>query len=71
MPGLYFRGRKAGYVVAALALVVVATLILRNIDFTGRRFPGLARLSRNRNLGTGTCLPAPLATSVLGPCSST
>ncbi|PPK87592.1 histidine kinase [Neolewinella xylanilytica] len=68
VPSLYFRGRRGWYVVAAVALVVATTLVLQNIDFSGRRFPVLyERLSRNRNLGQGTLrYLLPLATSVIG-----
>ncbi len=68
VPKLYFRGRRGWYVVGAVVLVVAATLILQNMEAAGRRFPVFyERLSRTRNLGSGTLrYLLPLATSVTG-----
>ncbi|WP_116127611.1 sensor histidine kinase [Lewinella sp. IMCC34183] len=68
LPRLYFRGRRGGYLLAAVLLVIVATLVAQNAGFSGRRFPVLyERMSRNRSLGLGTLRYAlPIATSLLG-----
>ncbi|WP_116108656.1 sensor histidine kinase [Lewinella sp. IMCC34191] len=68
LPGLYFRGRRGMFALAAILLLVIVTLVLQNIEFSGRRFPVLyERLSRTRNLGSGTLrYLLPLATSVIG-----
>ena len=68
LPRLYFRGHRLGYLLAGLALVVVATLLVQNAGASGRRFPVLyERMTRNRSLGLGTLRYAlPIATSLLG-----